>query len=388
MQAVFAGGGTGGHIYPGLSVAEALRRRRPDVEVVFLATGRPIDREVIPAAGHRLVQQSVRPLPSLRRPWQIPGFLWHWFAGKRLAGSVLRDDAVVLGLGGYAAGPGIRVAVSRGLPTAIVNPDLVPGKANVWAAGKVDEVYCQWPESASHFPDADPSRIIATGCPIRGNITGGDRAAAAAEFGLDAGRRTLVVTGASQGSKSVNEAVLALGGLLDRHAGDWQVLHLTGRGDHDAVAPRWAGRRIAVRTVPFTGRMDLVYALADLVISRAGAGTLAELTAVGRASILMPYPHHGDQHQRRNAEVLAARGAAVVQTDHIDPAANAAGLGPVLERLMAAPAEVAGMAEAARSIGKPDAADRVAERLITLWERSAARRRGTPCRTGATASAA
>jgi UDP-N-acetylglucosamine--N-acetylmuramyl-(pentapeptide) pyrophosphoryl-undecaprenol N-acetylglucosamine transferase len=392
MRLIFAGGGTGGHVFPGLSVAEAVKALRPDAEMVFLATGRPIDREVIPAAGYKLVEQSVRPAPSLRKPWQVPGFLWHWFASKRTASAVIGTPTpeirtptpelgfegfcpnspirgprpVVLGLGGYAAGPAIRVAAAKGIPAAILNPDVKPGRANAWAERYVREIYCQFRESARHF--AGSAKIVETGCPIRSNITQGDRGLAAAEFGLDPAKRTLVVTGASQGSQSINNALGKLGPMLDRFADRWQVLHLTGKQHFEAFAPRTGSRRIAYRAVDFTTRMDLVYAVADLVVSRAGAGTLAELTAVGLPSILLPYPWHADRHQWHNAEVLVKGGAAVLLEDRIDPSANAEALAAPLNDLLQSGGKLDEMAIAARKLGKPAAARLVAERLIALAE--------------------
>lgn len=373
MRVVFAGGGTGGHVFPGVAVAHAVRKLRPDAEIVFLGTPRPIDREVVPANGYRLVEQSVRPIPT--RPWHVPGFLWHWFKSKRLARRVLTGpdegppgSTVVLGLGGYAAGPAIRAAASAGIPSAILNPDLVPGRANVWAEKYVREVYCQWIDSRDRFAGAD--KVVETGCPIRADICRGDRNAAAAEFGLDAGKRTLVVTGASQGARTINDAVLELGDDLDRFADGWQVLHLTGRREFDGFVGRLAGRKIAWKAVAFTQRMDLVYSLADLVIGRAGAGSLAELTAVGAPSILMPYPFHTDRHQHHNAQTLVKAGAAMLLEDRIDVKQNAAALKPLLIPLMERPDRLAPYRAAALKLGKPDAARRVAERLLKMAERN------------------
>lgn len=376
MRVVFAGGGTGGHVFPGLAVAEAVKARRPDAEILFLGTGRPIDREVVPAHGYRLLEQSVRPVPSMRKPWQLPAFLWHWFRSKSLASSAMRESSVaapeaphptvVLGLGGYACGPAIRVAASKGIPAAIVNPDLIPGKANLWAEKYVREVYVQFEDSRAHFRSAD--KVIVTGCPLRGGIAAGDRRAAAAEFGLDPDRLTLLVTGASQGAHSINEALVLLGSRLDGFADRWQVLHLTGRKEFDSVAPRVAGRRIAWKPVAFTQRMEMVYALADLAVGRAGAASLAEFTACGLPSILLPYPYHADQHQRRNAEVLAKAGAAVLVPDRIEPAAVAEDLAGPLLGMMSAPETLAPNREAARRLGRPDAAGTIADRLIALAE--------------------
>jgi UDP-N-acetylglucosamine--N-acetylmuramyl-(pentapeptide) pyrophosphoryl-undecaprenol N-acetylglucosamine transferase len=215
----------------------------------------------------------------------------------------------------------------------------------------------------AHFPDR--ARVEVTGCPVRSEFARADRAAGLAAFGLDPDRRTLLVTGASQGSRSVNRAVAAnLDFLASRR--DWQVLHLTGEADHDEVRAAYAGRPVPGRVIAYTERMADALSAADLVVSRAGASTLAEITTVGRASILMPYPHHRDDHQFANARCLTRVGAAEVIVDEVDEEENGPALRGVMAPLMDDHAARERMAAAANVLGRVDAADRIADRVLEL----------------------
>ncbi len=363
---VFAGGGTGGHLFPAVAVAEELADIAPEVEVEFLVTDRPIDEQILNKRGWSLVQQPVRPL-SLR-PWRWPVFWWGWRRSVRLANKRMRTrrPAVVVGTGGYGAGPAIHAGHQLGIPTALINPDVKPGRANRHLGSMTDGVFCQWEASAKSFPYIP--LVVATGCPVRRAFLTGDRSAACEVFGLDPAKQTLLITGASQGARTVNRAMVALLGDLAGLQGRWQVLHLTGRLDFDEVRRAYAGRLQAAVILPFTDQMAEAIQAADLVVSRAGASTLAELTAVGRPSLLLPYPYHRDMHQAANAAVLAEAGAAVALEDRIEPDANAEQLRPLLLELLTYPERLARMSLAAKRIGRPDAAVTVARHLLEMGE--------------------
>lgn len=365
MKLLLAGGGTGGHLIPGLAVAEALRRRDADSQLWVFGTPRPIDRRVVPAAGIELVEQPVRPF-SLR-PWHWPGFYLAWRRSCRMAKDFIRRHRpqAVLGLGGYAAGPAVATAHKLGLPTAILNPDAVPGRANRFLATAVDRVFCQWDVTLGHMPRPDVCRVV--GSPVRAGLDRLDKLACRRELGLDETRPLLLITGASLGARTINEAApAALAAIADRIAEPWQVLHQTGGSAFGRDPQGSVFSRFAYRTVDFIDRMDKAIAAADLVICRAGASTLAELTAVGRPAILMPYPFHRDQHQRHNGQVLVDAGAAVMITDTRERAGNVAQLSGPLAELMTDRAKREAMAAAARTIGKPSAADAVVDELLRL----------------------
>lgn len=361
---VLAGGGTGGHLCPAVAVAEELGRLAPEVDVEFHVTDRPIDRRILGDYDWTVVTQSVRPLSM--RPWHWPAFWWQWRAsvGRARDRMKRRRPTVVVGTGGYAAGPPIDAAHRLGIPTALLNPDLSPGRANRHLGSRVDAVFCQWEETAKSFPHVP--LVLATGCPVRRAFLDVDRGKAREAFGLDPAKQTLLVTGASQGARTVNQAVVALLDDLSELADRWQVLHLTGQHDFDQVRKAYAERLESAVVLAFTDQMSMAIGAADLVVSRGGASTLAELTAVGRPSVLFPYPYHHDMHQAENAEVLSRADAAVALIDKIDPTANSEQLGPILRDLMGYPERLERMGAAAGKIGRPDAAATIARHLLEM----------------------
>jgi len=361
---VFAGGASGGHLYPALAVAEALRERAPGARFVFFGTKRPIERRILGGiAGCEFVSQT---LPMISRmPWRWPGVLWGYHRVSSACRSRFSDDrpALVIGTGGLAAVPVIRAAVSAGIPTALFNPDALPGRANRHLAPLVDLVFVQWEDAMGHFPP--DVRVEALGCPIRLEFNDAQRSEGIERFDLDPNLRTLLITGASQGAQSVNQAVVAILGWLEGVSG-WQILHLTGDGDYETVRVAYAGRRMRATVRAYTDDMAAALGASDLVITRAGASTLAEITAVGRAAVLMPYPFHKDQHQMANARCLVRASAARILRDEVDPAINGPALRAILEPLMVDHSGREAMAAAARRLGRGNAAARVAERLMNL----------------------
>lgn len=361
-----AGGGTGGHLYPGIAVAESLRAIDPTVRPVFLCTEREIDRVILTPTGFDFVPQPI--VPPVTSVGGLLRFYKSWRETKDLVRHLLRERRpnVVLGLGGYAAGVAVKKAAERGIPTAVLNPDVIPGKANQFLMKQVRAVCCQF-EATRRFVGSSSSRakLRMTGCPIRSDIAATpDRDEAAKRLGIDPMLKTLVVTGASLGARTVNEAVLTLlGGMTLR---GWQVLHLAGREHADAVRAGYRDLDVCSRVIDFTPGMADVWAASDLAISRSGASSCAELTACGVPSVLMPYPFHRDMHQRVNAEQLADAGAAVLVDDDKNRARNAAKLKPVIEGLMYDAARRKRMADAAKTMGKPDAAERVARLVMEL----------------------
>lgn len=364
---VFAGGGTGGHLFPAMSVVESLRSSDPSCDISFFCTQRSIDRDILGTAGIEAVQQTVLPFPA--KPWLWPMFLLRWRQSVRfcLDRFSRRRPTAVVGAGGYASGPPLRAAIRMGIPTFILNPDALPGRANqhMAAKGQIRGVFAQWAVTRNYFP-ANVSVVVA-GCPVRHGFREAGSLPAGAireSFGLDADRPTLLVTGASQGARTINEAMLPLARIVA--VAGWQVLHLSGPADATRIEQAYAatGIDLRYRVLAFTDRMPEAMAACDLIISRAGASTLSEIQAVGRASILLPYPYHRDQHQRHNADVLVEAGAAVRMDDQKNPDANAAQLGPILASLLNDAQCRHDMARAARGLDRPDAAESIAGHLL------------------------
>jgi UDP-N-acetylglucosamine--N-acetylmuramyl-(pentapeptide) pyrophosphoryl-undecaprenol N-acetylglucosamine transferase len=360
---IMAGGGTGGHLYPGIAVAESLRRTAPDVRCLFLCTTREIDRVILEPTGFEFIPQPIerphRSIGGLLKFWRS------WRETKELVRKTLkeREPAVVVGLGGYAAGVAVRLAADQKIPTVLINPDVIPGKANQYLMKHSAAVCCQFEETREHVSASRRAKLKITGCPIRSDFASlPDRAEATGRLGLDPSLKTLTITGASQGAATINEALPPT--LSQIPMQEWQVLHLSGRSHADPVREAYRNLNLAARVIDFTPAMADVWAASDLAVSRSGASTCAELTACGVPSILMPYPFHRDQHQRLNAKVLADAGAAVLVDDLRDAKENAAKLLPLLGPLIQDCERRTTMARAARKLGKPDAADAVA-RVIT-----------------------
>lgn len=358
---VFAGGGTGGHLYPGLAVADALTTIAPQAQITFLTTDRPLDRDLLAKTTYAQVEQGVRPFAL--NPAAFTRFALAWYRSRREAAARLRElqPRAVLGLGGYAAGPAVVEAQRLAIRAAILNPDAIPGRANRLLARRCDLVVQQWEASARHFPSS--ARLATWGCPIRAAFERATPQEGRRAFGLDASRKTLLVTGASQGARTINQAVQRIWPEFARNHGDWQLLHLSGALDEAQTRAAYAQAGVAAQVVAFTHEMAAALAAADLVISRAGASTLAELTTLGKPSILLPYPFHRDMHQSANARVLVEAGAATLIDDQRDALANAAPLLRALEHY-ADDAVRAEASAAARRLARPDAASRVAGWLL------------------------
>ncbi len=342
---IFAGGGTGGHLYPGLAVADELRRRRPDARVVFACSNRDVDRHILEPTGWGIVVQPVRPIP--RGPLDLPGFLRAYAASWRQARQMVRDlrPAAVLGLGGFAAAPVVARAAGEGVRTGLLNPDAVPGKANRLLARRVDAVFTQFSATARCFPPRLREKVRRVGCPVRAAFAEADRDEAVRHFELDPARKTLLVNGGSLGAASINEAVEALAGDLAPLGDTWQLLHVTGRDK--GGAPPAMPEGLLVRRLDYCRRMDLAYAAADLALSRSGAVTVAELTATATPAVLMPYPYHADRQQTLNAADLCSAGAAVICDDAKAPAPNADALRRTLLPILGEPPRLAAMTAAA-----------------------------------------
>lgn len=368
----FAGGGSGGHLYPGIAVAEALRERLPEARPLFLCTQREIDRTILTAAGFEFIPQPI--VPPRR---SMGGLLRFWRAWRQTQDQVKqlmkdRPPAAVLGLGGYAAGVAVRAASKRKIPTAIVNPDVIPGKANHFLFNYVEKVFCQFDATREHATPAQQSKLITTGCPIRSDITHlPPREAAMKRLGLDPVLQTLVVTGASQGAVTVNDAVLESWKQMKTNAAGaklqgWQILHLSGKDNAEKVRAEYRELEVPAIVLDFTPAMGDVWAVADLAISRAGASSCAELLACAVPSILMPYPFHKDDHQTANAKALEAQGAAVVIADRKDRAKNAEALRPLLESLLYDATRRTAMRASARKAAPQNAAIAVADAMVEM----------------------
>jgi UDP-N-acetylglucosamine--N-acetylmuramyl-(pentapeptide) pyrophosphoryl-undecaprenol N-acetylglucosamine transferase len=347
-RVVVAGGGTGGHVFPALALACALRDRDVDVDLVGTAAG--LEARVYPEAGFRFHPVAGKPLRGGGLPRLARGAAAAASGVQEARGLLrrLRPD-VVVGVGGYASVAAVLAAWLLRIPTALQEQNAVPGLANRWL-GRVSRRVCLgFAAAASSFP---AGRSVYTGNPIRRSVLAGS--------GPGTG---LLVFGGSQGAARINAAVVgALPGLLPRMGGA-PIVHQTGAADFESTARAYAALGVVADVRPFIDDMGSAYATAALVVARAGAMSCAEITARGLPSILVPYPHAADDHQRYNARALVAAGAAEMILDaDLDADALASAVGG----LMASPDRRLAMAGAAGSIGRPDAAERVADEVMAL----------------------
>ncbi len=364
LRLVIAGGGTGGHLYPGIAVAEVAEARLA-ARILFMGGAR-LEAQVLRPGGWAFVRVASRPLP--RRV----GHAAVWSLAVNAAGTLqalghLRrfSPHAVLATGGYAAAPVGLAALFLGIPLVLQEQNMLPGLANIWLA--------RWARAISvpaQMPGFPAGRTVVTGVPVRPSALHGDRDRARRAFGLAADRFTVLVLGGSQGAMSLNRAVGEAATLMMYEP--IQILHQTG-GEHLEWVRREIGHREhvgppVIRHIPlaFIERMGDAYAAADLVVCRAGASTLAEVTAWGLPAIVVPYPHAAGRHQDANASRLAAAGAAEVIPD-----AELTGLrlqeyirGLVHDRV-----RLRAMAEASRRLGRPAAAARVLDLLLAATGR-------------------
>jgi|HubBroStandDraft_6_1064221.scaffolds.fasta_scaffold17082_4 UDP-N-acetylglucosamine--N-acetylmuramyl-(pentapeptide) pyrophosphoryl-undecaprenol N-acetylglucosamine transferase len=364
---VIAGGGTGGHVFPAVAVAEALQTLA-DVEVVFCGTERGAEARVVPARGWRLERLDVVPIKGAGLAGAVRGVAVAALATWQAFGLVraLKPRAV-LSVGGYAAGPVALAAALLGVPLAVLEPNSVVGLANRLLAPFARRAYLAWDEAGGPFR-AGVRRTF--GVPLR-------RGFAPQPYVPGRTARVLIM-GGSQGAAALNERMPEAIARLGAKVQGLEVIHQAGRGRDDDVRGRYAGLGVTgVTVVAFIEDTARAIAEADVVVARAGAGTVAELTAIGRASLLVPFPFAADDHQARNALALARAGGAVCLRQE---GADAARLSAEIRRLLEDDAARVAMADASRAAGRPNATGDVAADLLAF---AAVPERGMGKRNGA-----
>ncbi len=366
MKVLIAGGGTAGHVFPALALAESLARSH-GAEVVFLGTRRGLEGRLVPAAGFELIEVRAAPLPRRLSSGAIiaPFALIRAISAGR---SLVRRGDVVVGMGGYVSAPAVGAAIRERIPVVLHEQNAVPGVANRLAARWAKVIALSFSDAGRYLPGS--ARKVLTGNPVRSAISRVReertvlREEAMRELDLDPSRATVVIFGGSQGALHLNRGAIAACVLLGARA-DLQILLLTGPAHHESMSREAAlrlpaGGHLRLRLLPFLDRMELAYASADLVVSRAGATSIAETTAVGVPSLLVPYPYATARHQEANARALRRAGGAEIM---LDEDVNGETLASKLEELLSDRDRLQRMAGAAASWGRVDAADHLA-RLV------------------------
>lgn len=359
---LFAGGGTGGHIFPSLAIVERLRESGCPARPHFLVSSRPLDAQILTKESIPFTPLDARPLSI--HPARLIAFGRAWVQSVAQVRKVIdqMSSRALVAMGGFVAAPAVWAARQAGIPVILVNLDAVPGLANRHLGKWATEVF-----SAYATPVLPRANLI--GLPLRRSVIGpADVAAARRELGLDPARETLLITGASQGAESLNNMMIEFVGLAQPRKAlrQWQILHLAGAADVERVRKAYELAQIPARVESFCNAMGLAWRSADIAISRAGAGSVAEAWANSIPTLFFPYPYHKDQHQRLNADPLARIGAAKLFTDLIEPQPNARQLTGPLLALMTNSAQRLHMAELLRERRPSDGAMAVAQ-----WLRSA-----------------
>ena len=354
MKVLIAAGGTGGHIYPGIAVANEILRRDADSEVLFVGTARGLEKKIVPENGFQLSLINSAGLKNVGFIGKVKGLsvLPKSFLEARRIIRQFRPH-VVVGAGGYVSGPVLMMAAIMGVPTLVMDSNALPGFTNRRLARFVEKAALTFDDAVPHFG----KKGVVTGNPVRSEF-----------FDIPAKERSeqfhVLIFGGSQGARAINSAMTDAIGNLGEYAGRLTVTHQTGESDFETIKNAYADSKFSQADVrPFISDMFVEFEKADLVICRAGATTCAELAAAGKASIMVPLPTAADDHQRKNAEAFERSGAAkmILQQDMSGDA-----LANEIKTLIESPATITKMESSAKRLGRPDAAEKTVDIIEEL----------------------
>ena len=365
MRVIIAGGGTGGHLFPGLAVAEEFKNRDDSTEVIFVGTEYGIEARVVPREGYPIKFLKAEGLVGVSTVKKVKAIVTTFFsiADSYKIIKTVRPD-IVIGVGGYASGAAMLTAYLMSIPTMILEQNSIPGLTNKILGRFVRAVCITYQESISFFPKA---KTFLTGNPVRMQILKGDIESAYRLFSLERGLFTIFIFGGSSGAKSINMAIVnALNNMYDLKD-KIQFLHQTGIRDYENIRESYRKTGFKGTITPFIYQMGEAYAVADIVVSRAGATTLAELTALGKPAILIPYPYAAGQHQELNARKLLEMGAAKMIRDS---ELKGESLANSIREMYTNETMRAEMQRNSRSVGRPEACSKVVDIAMSLVKNS------------------
>lgn len=362
MRVIISGGGTGGHIFPAISIANALKEAAPDTEILFVGAQGKMEMEKVPAAGYKIVGL---PVAGFHRQLNLRNVARNLLFPFRLIGSLVKAGSIIsdfkpdvcVGVGGYASGPVLYRGTGKGVKCLIQEQNSFPGVTNKILAKRAEKICVAYPGMERFFP---AEKIVMTGNPVRQSLlTTTSKAAAAAEFGLDPEKKTILVIGGSLGARSINNGILA---SLDKIGDGVQLLWQTGSFYYERISLQLASQpKPNVKAMAFIKQMDKAYALADVVVSRAGASSISELALLGKASILVPSPNVSEDHQTKNARALETEGAAVMVAD-----ADTATLIEAAQAILQDEGKRKALGENIKRFARPDAAADIAREVIKI----------------------
>lgn len=358
-KVLISGGGTGGHIFPALSIANALRRRDPQIEILFVGAENRMEMERVPAAGYKIEGLPVAGFFRTKIWRNIPVLFKLWKSMRKARGIILGfNPDIAVGVGGYASGPVLKQAQKNGIPTLIQEQNSYAGVTNKLLSKNADAICVAYDGMERFFP-AD--KIIKTGNPVRKDILTSivDQRQAKTQLGFDPDAPLIVVVGGSLGARTINDAMKqAVKPLSEAGA---SVLWQTGKLYADEC--RQAAQGIPnLQATPFVSRMDLVYRAADIMVSRAGASTISEIQLVGMPAILIPSPNVAEDHQRKNALALASRDAAVM----IEDADASARITQTLLSLLGDSDRLTRLGQNARTMALPDSDEKIVDKIFEI----------------------
>ena len=367
MRIIVSGGGTGGHIYPAVTIANQIKEKQPDAEIIFVGTKEGLESEIVPRYGYPIEFIEVA---GFQRKLSLDTIK---SAFKLLAGLVdalklirrIKPDLVV-GTGGYVCGPVLFLAALQGIPTCIQEQNAMPGVTNKILAHFVKKVFLGYQEAEKYF--SGNSEKLCTGNPIRKEILEVSRAVAIEKLKLDPAKKTILVSGGSRGARSINDAMALVDTSLAGRS-DVQVIHITGETGHEKFIGQVEKNVLMsdnIKVFSYMHDMPLALAAADLAVFRSGAIGLAELMAKGIPSILVPYPYATANHQEYNARAVEGAGAAVVI---LDRELTGEILLKQIESLLTDESRLQKMKAAAKALGRPEAAEDIARKVLALLKK-------------------
>lgn len=366
LRIIISGGGTGGHIFPAVSIANAIKAKRPEARILFVGALGRMEMQRVPAAGYDIKGLPVR---GLIRPLWSPknfGVLLDYLKSKRMAKKIIKDfkPMAAVGVGGYASGATLDAAHALGIPSLIQEQNSYAGKTNKMLSTKVDKICVAYDGMDRFFPAA---KIMKTGNPVRQNIVnnGIKREEAIKLFGLDPEKKTILIVGGSLGARTVNESVLSH--LDDIEKSGVQFIWQTGKYYHESIMQKMAAHKEMpmLKVLDFISDMGAAYKAADLVISRAGASSISEFCLIGKPVILVPSPNVAEDHQTKNAMALVDKDAALMVRD-------ADAKEEVIKLALDTVSDtekLSNLAKNVKKLGLPDSADVIADEVLKLAEK-------------------